>query len=242
MSQVPPSYAEYPRPSQPFGRGPGVYVDAISEAWTLVRKDLGNWIAGTLLFIVLAYAMIIPIALITAPLSPKTPGAPDYAQRSLLAFAVQTVLNIIPMGIMNMLMAGLIGMGVRQARGEYINVGMIFEPFRRFLPNLGTGILVQLAFILSLAACIIPAFFVIPVLFLAPTVAYLKEVSPGDAISMTFNACKRHWMGLFGLLFITGLIAGLGVCACGIGLLFTYPIYFVVLAIHYRAFFESASV
>lgn len=245
MSNFPPNNVEYPRPGGTpnysyNGRGPGVYFDAIPEAWAMVRRDLGTWVAGVLLFLVLTYAMLIPVGLLTAPLSPKDPMASDYLQRTLVATLIQSFINILPTAIMNMLMAGLIGIGVRQARGEYINISMIFEPFKRFGPNFAASLLAAAIFFASLIAFVLPAFFFYPVLILMPAVAFLKELGPKESLVTTFNACKSHWLGLLCLLFITGLVAGLGVCACCVGILFTYPIYFAVMAIHYRAFFESS--
>jgi len=240
MSELPPSYAEYPRPSQPYGRGPGVYFDAISEAWQMVRSDFGPWVAGTLIFLVLLFALGYPVGRLTASMNPTDPYAGDFWSRFLGAFAVRSALNVVPTAISNMMMAGLVGMGVRQLRGEPISVSMMFDPFRRFLPNFGTSLICSIIFLVSTFACLIPALFFVPVFMLAPTVGFLKELSPSDALSTTFNMCKGYWIGLLGLTFVAGIIAALGVCACGIGLLFTYPIYFGVLAIHYRAFFEPS--
>lgn len=240
-NQPPPNYAEYPRPSfgaPGFGRGPGVYFDAIGESFNIVKQDLGQWIAATIVYFVVYYALAIPISLIVQPMMT---AAGNDAARVIPILGLQMALNVIPVAIQLVMMTGMITMGVRKSRGEYINVGMMFEPFKNFGSVVGSGILYYVIIVASMLACVLPAFFFIPVLFLMPVVAYLKQVGPIQALSMTFDACKPHWAGLLALTFVIGLIAGAGACLCLVGLLITWPMYCVVYGIHYRAFFESAS-
>ncbi len=242
---TPPPYAEYPRPGEGqfpgSGRGPGVYFEAIGEAWNLVRQDLGHWIAATVVYFVVAYGLGIPISLFTQSMMPARPTA-DQMGQVFGVFALQLVLNLIPTAITTILMVGMISMGVRKARGEYINVGMVFEPFRRFGTVFGSSLLYYVVVFVSALACLLPIFYFIPVLFLMPVVAYLKGIGPVEALSLTFDRCKGYWAGLLGLTFILGLVVGLSFCACLVGVLVGWPIYCVVMAIHYRAFFESEPV
>ncbi len=80
MSNEPSGYAEYPRPgggSGPvlFGRGPGVYFDTIGESFNLVKQDLGQWVAATVLYGAVIFALSVPISIITQPMvTPRNPG------------------------------------------------------------------------------------------------------------------------------------------------------------------------
>ena len=235
----PPPFVEYPRPGFSPARGPGVYFESIGEAWTIVRQNLGDWVAATVVLFVLSIALLLPIIPLTQSMMPVGTASPDFMMRLLVAFGVQLLLSLVPMIVQQILMVGMISMGVRKLRGEYINVGMVFEPFRRFGTLSLTTLLYTLVLYASGLACGLPALFFGPVLVLMPTVAYLKGVSPVEALSLTFDHCRSHWLSLLGLLIVAGLVAALGGCACLVGVLVTYPIFFVVLAIHYRAFFES---
>lgn len=242
MSETPPPFAEYPRPQGPGGfgyssRGPGVYFDAIGEAWNVVRADLGTWVAATIVAGVIYYASVLPINLILGPKSQEMSGTDLPKVFGLVG--LEMVLGLIPYILYSFMHTGMIALGVRKLRGEYVNIGMIFEPFKDFGPMLGTIVLQWVILIAASLACIIPVFFFGPVLTLMTTVAFLQKVGPMEALNRTFDACKRYWLGLLGLLFITGILAGLGFCACLVGALITIPIYIVVLSIHYRAFFES---
>jgi hypothetical protein len=240
-NQPPPNYAEYPRPSfgaPGFGRGPGVYFDAIGESFNLVKQDIGQWIAATIVYFVVYYALLIPVSLITAPM--ENAAGQDLGRLGPV-LALQMVLNLIPVAIQFVMLTGMIAMGVRKSRGEYINVGMMFEPFKSFGTVVGSGVLYYVIILASVLACIVPSLFFTPVLFLMPVVAFLKNVGPIQALSITFDACKSYWAGLLALSIVMGLIAGAGACLCLVGLFVTWPMYCVVMGIHYRAFFESAT-
>ena len=236
-----PPHAEYPRPdSGRFAgvRGPGVYFEAIGEAANLVVKDLGHWIAATVVYLVALFALKLPIDLVFGASTPATPRLDDLP-RYFGILLLRAVVGIVPASIESILIVGMVAMGVRKLRGEYINVGMIFEPFRSFGKLFGTN-LVYLTIVFAAAlACVLPFFFFAPVLVLMPTVAYLKRLGPLEALGTTFDACKGQWAGLLALTLVLGLIQILGLCACGVGILVAFPIYCLVLAIHYRAFFES---
>ncbi len=241
MSDQPP-FAEYPRPEQgafaTSGRGPGVYFEAIGEAWGLVMKDVGHWIAATIVFGIILVALRLPIILLGQMMQPDRPRA-DQMGQMLGLMGLQFILGLIPLAVQTVLTTGMISMGVRKARGEYINVGMMFEPFRRFGSIFGSGLLYNLIVFAAALACILPTFFFTPVLLLMPVVAFLKGVSPVESLSLCFDRCKAYWASLLALLIVLALILVAGIIVCGVGILIAWPIYCVVLGIHYRAFFES---
>lgn len=237
------NYAEYPRPSGPnipyYGRGPGVYFEAIGEAWDLVRQDLGHWIAATVVLLAVTYGLSIPLTFLTQSLIPTRGSFDDMMTGLGKYYVIQMLVSIVPTALSYVLIVGMVSMGVRKARGEYINVGMIFEPFRRFGSLFLTTLLFTLVTYAALFVCCLPTFFFTPVLLLMPTVAYLQELGPIDALSVTFDACKAHWLGLLALTLVTLLLAFAGVIVCCVGVLISVPIALVTYSIHYRAFFES---
>ena len=238
----PPPFAEYPRPDRGTfaadGRGPGVYFEAIGEAWGLVMKDLGHWIAATLVYAVLVYALSLPVNLLTRSLTPAHPRL-DQLGQVFGVFGLRLVLNLVPAAITTTLHVGMVAMGVRKARGEYINVSMIFEPFRRFGAVGGSSLLLFVIAFASTLACVFPVLFFGPVLTLMPVVAYFRGVGPLEALSLTFDRCKPYWASLLALMIVMGLVLIAGLLACVVGILVAWPLYCVVLGIHYRAFFES---
>ena len=238
MADMPP-FAEYPRPDVRFGRGPGVYLEAIGEAWSLVRQDLGHWVAATVVLLVAGYAALLPfgpLLLVVAASLQRDPLGPGLA--SLLGGELAA--GVVLFTVQGLLQAGMIGLGVRKARGEYINVGMIFEPFRRFGTMVGALLLNAVVLGAAAAACFLPLLYFLPVLLLMPTVAHLRGLGPVESLSTTFDACKRFGLGLLALHLVMGALLGASMLCLVLPVLVTYPIYCVTMAIHYRAFFESA--
>lgn len=64
-----------------------------------------------------------------------------------------------------------------------------------------------------------------------------KQLSFWPALQLSRKVVGKHWWGTFGLVFVAGLVTALGVFACGIGLLFTMPISFLVLMHQYEKVF-----
>lgn len=241
MSDQPP-YAEYPRPGQggyaAYGRGPGVYFEAIGEAWSLVRQDLGHWIAASLVLFVVTYAVALPFApLYMAGLTELQRGpTADAVARTVVPYFLMIVLSFVAHSVLT---AGMIGMGVRKLRGESINVGMMFEPFRHFGTMLGVCLLNALVVGVAYILCLLPSLYFYPVLFLMPTVAFLRQAGAVDSLSYTFDACKRFGLGLLALNIVLWVMVGVGLVLCIVPGLIAFAVLCVVYAIHYRAFFES---
>ena len=51
-----------------------------------------------------------------------------------------------------------------------------------------------------------------------------KQMGFWPAIGLSRAMVRKHWWSVFGLLFVSGLVAIAGILACGVGLLFTVPI------------------
>ena len=240
MANQPP-FAEYPRPNLSFGRGPGVYFDAIGESWTIVRQDLGTWLAATLIMIVLTLVAVTPILPFFVPSYLAATQNRATSGQFVTATISYFLLILVSNGVQSFFLTGLVGMGVRKLRGETIEVGMVFDPFRSFGRVLGTILLFSVILFAASLVCGLPVLYFGPVLLLMPTVSMLQTRGATDAFSTTFAACKAHWGGLLGLSIVMYLIVVVSVYICCVPVLATLPMAAVVLAIHYRAFFESST-
>src|SRR5262249_2995464 len=90
---------------------------------------------------------------------------------------------------------------------------------------------------LGLVACVIPSFYIFGALAFAPLIAADQRCSGLEAIKLSYATLKPHAWAMFFLIFVAQLASGLGICACGIGLALTFPLYQVVIAITYNSFF-----
>ena len=154
-------------------------------------------------------------------------------------------------------LAGFYRMALRQARGEPIGVGGAFSAFPQALPLaviavFATGAVVLLeALLLGLlhlagmpgraAVSLVGLFVAIPsivvqgLLMFAPLLVLDRGANAVDAILGSVRLLRGQW--LMGILFyfIAALVGGLGAFLCGVGMLATYPLFLISVALGYLA-------
>jgi hypothetical protein len=87
--------------------------------------------------------------------------------------------------------------------------------------------------LLGMLACGIGLIYVIvPISMIPAFLAFDKEMSPIEIIKSSFELSNKNWLVIFGLVFIMGILAQLGILLCFIGVLFTamlskVPAYFI---------------
>ena len=191
MAYVPPpdpfqsNYPRGPGGGMGYQRLPGVYFDAIGLAFKMIQANWGVYVVSTLLiFVVVGGLYMIPMfGVMTAIFA--HPGAQVAPKMSWGMIGMIAVIGY----IMYFCMLGLISVGVKQVRGQNIQLGDLFTPFGNFGPS-------------ALAA-----------LFAAlPTILYnlcsqglLMGMNPGNA--GPFSPAATQYMiasgviGLFGIVF-----------------------------------------
>jgi len=242
MSDIPPppwqppsGYSNYPREHQstdPYRRPPGVYFDSIGQAWSLVQANLGTWVLEGLIFGAIYYAAVFGLEFLMIFSATSRSGIP----------ATSTLILGIPLGIavgclMQILMAGQMVMGLKQARNEKIAVGDLFCAFQRGGWVILGMILTSICVFIGMCLCIVPGFFVAGLLMFVPLLIMDRNMTPIEAITTSYETLKPYAWAIFALSFVASLVASLGFCLCGIGGLFTFPIYYVTLGLTYNNFF-----
>ncbi len=90
-----------------------------------------------------------------------------------------------------------------------------------------------LIFLIAFSACYIPIFYVmVPITLLGVIFAFNPDMEVSELLKLSFSLGNKKWLITFGLILVAGLIAELGVFACGVGVLFTasfvsLPTYFI---------------
>ena len=85
--------------------------------------------------------------------------------------------------------------------------------------------------------CILPAFIVQGLCFFAIPLAVDKKLGPIADIQTSIEATKKDWLMYTLFAFVVSLIAGAGAILCYVGLLASYPLYFLITAVAYRQVF-----
>jgi hypothetical protein len=240
----PPQFSNYPRgypgmsPMGPFQKPPGVYFEAIGEAWKLVQQEMGTWVLASLIYLsaIIALQIVVRLVMFSGQLIPTNL---DHIDLTGLIFG--SLLSIMGSMVNVVLMTGMMRMGARQGQGLPISIGDVFGGFRRFGTVLATCFLAGLAYLIGFVLCIVPGIYMMGALVLAPIVAADQDVDAIEAITLTYRTVGSDAWLMFVLLFVAGIIQSLGVCLCGIGLLFTMPIYMITIGLHYNYYFPPQS-
>lgn len=77
--------------------------------------------------------------------------------------------------------------------------------------------------LLAVLLCYLPLFYVlVPIQLFLPMIVFNEELSVSDVIKLSFKLGNKFWFVIFGLMFVSGIIASLtGLLLCGIGMIVT---------------------
>ena len=210
MSSVPPP----PNVPPPSGAGPLDVGSAVGYGWKKFTEYPGPLI---LIVLIIAVVNLIGFGL-------------RFATDS---FFVGLVLVILFYIVGQILTIGIINASLMVTRGETPDLGKAFStdhlgPF--IVGSILYGIIVGIGLIL----CIIPG--IIAAIMLAFYGFYILDqgMSATDAISASFNMVKDNFGRVFLVLLVAFLINAVGAVICGIGLLVTAPICWIIVAYTYR--------
>ena len=215
MSSVPPPPGPPPgSPGPPPGQPNLTVGDALSYAWAKFQQH-----AGALILIALIIAAVNLVGSILGFV------VDNFFARLLLQLIFFVVGQIVTIGVINA--------ALMVTRGEVPTPGKAFSTERLgpfILASILYGIIVIVGFIL----CIIPG--IIAAFMLGFYGFYIldRNLEPTAALSASFNLVKDN----FGIVFLVVLVAILlnfvGALLCGIGLLVTAPICWIMYGYAYR--------
>ncbi len=201
---------------------PGISFDVIGEAWNLFTQQMGTWIlAGIATGIVIFGAEILLFGFgILVGTATKGVGL------ILLPF-----IYLFLIAVVGFFTIGGYRIAIKQIRGETISVNDLIVP-------LDTNAL--LAFLLTMLITLIASITIIGV-FIAPALLMFviplcieRRLKPVDAVQQSYNMLKQDWLLATLFYFCVSLLASLGMIALFIGVLITYPLLFLSVALLYR--------
>ncbi len=253
MSDFPPpphqnsEFSNYPRgnfvPNGP-GRPPGVYFDYIGEAWKIVNSDMGTWVVATLIMFGVTYGVNMVISIFNNLLMYGSLSLVSSRGANGLSIAglIGAVLLSFAGGMLTYpIQAGLMMMGVRRVRGYAVSPTDLFAGYkggwRLILAYTLASIITGIGTLLFL----IPGFYALGVLAFVPLLVLDRNASVIDSLTISYEALKREAWSMFGFMFLLGIVVMLGFCACGVGALFSYPVFILALALTYNNYFPDES-
>ena len=132
---------------------------------------------------------------------------------------------------------GLIYIANKYNLQEKISFGDLFIGFKQNFVNIIIYALISSIIIaISVAMCVIPVFFVFPLLLLGYPILLFENATFSEALSKSFSIAKDNYGTFLGSAFLGFLISIAGAALCGIGIIFTFSFYLIVMYSAYCAF------
>ncbi len=238
------SYAGYGQ--SPYVQEPKVRIEAISEAWALVREKIGVWIPVTLILgggsVLISYLINSLIGLIfgvgrSAP-PPTNPGA----ILTPMFFVANIIASVISLVISAFVSCSFFRLALKQVRGENIELSEAFKFDGNIAGVIVTNLLVGVLTVIGGILCYIPGVIAAIGTIFAVPLAIDRGLNGIDPISKSWEKMKGQLGNGFLLLLVLGLIVLVSVIPLGLGLLVTVPLYILTIAILYRDFFDVEGV
>ena len=213
-------------PSNQFSIG-----DAIRQAWAKTKGAKGSIWAGSAIMYLVILAIVVGGALLLPSLNGDMTNIPGLVINILLQ-ALTNVFYVI-------FTAGLLLMGIRKVAGDRISWKMIFQGFpcagKIIVATILQSIFVAIGFLLL----------VLPGIYLAIGYAMTipliidKGLAPWQAMEMSRKAIHKIWWKVTGLFIVMCLIFVVSVIPLGIGLIWTWPMFFILGGVVYRYLFSG---
>ena len=120
---------------------------------------------------------------------------------------------------------------------EKISFSDLFIGYRQNFLNIIIYALISSVLIgISVALCVLPMFFVLPLLLLGYPILLFENATFSEAFSKSFAIAKDNYGTFLGAALLGLLISIAGAALCGIGIIFTFSFYFIVMYSAYCAF------
>jgi uncharacterized membrane protein len=194
-------------------------IEMIKEGFRRIEGVKQPFIIAFLIYIAVAIAAHTVLSLFFP--SPPPPAEPNILN--------EQIVGILSYPILIPLIVGIMMLAVKHSRGENIELKSIFD-YYHIIGHLSlAGILIYIMTLLGFLLFIVPGIYLsIAYVFTLPLIAD-KGMNVWEAMEFSRKAVTKNWFKVFGLMFLLGLIFGLGVLTMGIGLIWAIPLMFVTL-------------
>lgn len=241
-----------------YGPPARIRFDVLGEAFRMLQRQIGNWVLASLISLffigaVVAVLVAVQTALIVS-VSVAGGATGSGTVQSIAVRLVSSVLGLITGIIIGTVavffLGGVYRMAIKQIRNEPFSVADLFSVMDVAGPLLAVGVIISaIASIPNLLGILpIPGVLTtLPVLvftwivygmtmFAAPLVAD-RRMQGLDAIKLSVETLKSQAVMAILFYVVASIIGGLGLLICCVGVLFTYPVFVLSIALTYRDFF-----
>ena len=211
--------------------------ECITRAWALVRNNF--WpvvgVSALVLFAIVGINQL--FGLITNPIVNQMVTDQKVNAREILIVLGVTIISA---PVSTIFMAGLFKYYLKFIRGDMPTVS---DAFSGFGPRTGQLILLSLVqmtlVVVGYMFCIIPGIYLTVAWYFAIPLVIDRNLDFWPAMQLSRRLVSKHWFIVFAAMLVFGLVAMIGIIACGIGILVTMPVGTIALMYAYETIFGA---
>jgi len=232
---MPEEYVPYPhQPSREIDFG------VISEGFSLIWKNIGPFAVTSLLALIAYMAVYFAGVLITLPMAgTANPNTTDFAEimsRQMSSTLIQIPFTLLAYGLLGPFALSMSMMAMKVVRGEQVQVGDLGLGFARFGSSFLAMLAITFCVTIGTYICCLPGMIMGGLFMFTIPLIGDRSLQPFEAMGQSWQMLKSHlWMAMLFYL-VVSLLSGLGILACGIGVLVTLPLLYVCATLVYRDF------
>jgi len=237
-----------------FSAQPGVWIGTVALSFSI------NVVLWALISLPTDPDVWVSLRSVYAALVTHTQAPPARFMNPYLEFAQQTACNTLVAGLCAIFTGGLYRMALRQKRGEPISVSGLFSAFPQSLPLFLVGIALPTGLGVAEGVCLwllhshlsaaaslhavnqadwMLGLLLNGLLMFAPLLVVGTGASAPVALLGSVRLLGRQWLRGIWFYIVASLVGGIGLLLCGVGMLATYPIFLLSIAIGYLALTQA---
>lgn len=228
-------------PPNAAGSGPDDYEldlgDCLTRAWGLMKNNFWPVVGANVLVFFAIIAINQLFGLITNPIINNMVATQKINVHGILIVLGVTIISA---PVSTVFMAGLFKYYLKMIRGEMTGLSDAFSGFGSRTGQLILLSLVQMSLIIvGYVFCIIPGIYLMVAWYFAIPLVMDRQLDFWSAMELSRRLVSKHWFVVFAAMLVFGLVAALGIIACGIGLLVSMPVGTIALMYAYETIFGA---
>ncbi|MCC6402954.1 MAG: hypothetical protein IT207_03000 [Fimbriimonadaceae bacterium] len=214
-----------------------IRFSVIGEAWEIIKANFGPFIVSALIVMMVSNMVgYMGSLLATSTMDMQNPPRElmPILMQQVRASTISMPFTLLGYALAGPFIASMIHMAFKHMSGQKVEMADVTWGVSRFVPFALATLLTYVMVTIGVYLCIFPAFIAGGLTMLVLPAMVVQGLSPFDALSFSFGKMSKFLFMAAVLYFVLGLVSGLGVIACCIGILVTFPIATVGTALVYR--------
>lgn len=204
---------------------------AIKEAWRKIKGVKGAIWGGSACMYLVLLASIALVSFLMPSLMSGEAGIAGFIVSGL----VQAVTDIFSV----LFIAGLLYMGIRKVAGQSVSWKMVFRGFSSGGKIIVTTILQAILISIGFLLLILPGIYLMVGYSMALPLIMDQDMSPWEAMETSRKAVHKVWWKVFGIFLLMVIIFVVSIIPLGIGLIWAWPMFIVLVGVVYHYLFRG---